>query len=242
MKFFHNLHKAGVNRTIDYALQTVRHILNLAATEWIDEYGFTWLATPPKIKLLPQLDARKPSPLSWDEQDILFSALPEHLLKMALFKVNTGCREQEVCSLRWEWEEYLPELDTSVFIIPAYTVKNRTPRLVVLNSIAKKVIEDNRGIHPEYVFTYRGNRVTTINNTAWQNARKSVGLERIRIHDLKHTFGKRLRAANVSFEDRQDLLGHKSSRITDHYSSAEVANLIDAAEKVCAKARSLPKK
>ena len=51
--------------------------------------------------------------------------------------------------------------------------------------------------------------------------------------DLKHTFGRRLRAANVSFEDRQDLLGHKSSRITDHYSSAELGNLIAAAEKVC---------
>jgi len=58
-------------------------------------------------------------------------------------------------------------------------------------------------------------------------------LQHVRIHDLKHTFGRRLRAANVSFEDRQDLLGHKSSRITDHYSSAELANLIDAAEKVC---------
>jgi len=63
--------------------------------------------------------------------------------------------------------------------------------------------------------------------------RQRVGLQQVRIHDLKHTFGRRLRAANVSFEDRQDLLGHKSSRITDHYSSAELANLIAAAEKVC---------
>jgi len=54
------------------------------------------------------------------------------------------------------------------------------------------------------------------------------------VHDLKHTFGRRLRAAGVSFEDRQDLLGHKSGRITTHYSRAELANLIEAAEKVCA--------
>jgi integrase len=44
---------------------------------------------------------------------------------------------------------------------------------------------------------------------------------RVRVHDLKHTFGRRLRAAGVSFEDRQDLLGHKSGRITTHYSQAE---------------------
>jgi hypothetical protein len=53
------------------------------------------------------------------------------------------------------------------------------------------------------------------------------------VHDLKHTFGRRLRAAGESFEDRQDLLDHKSGRITTHYSQAELGNLIAAAEKVC---------
>jgi integrase len=168
-----------------------------------------------------------------DEQTRLFNELPDHLVKMALFKVNTGCREQEVCSLRWEWEERIPELKTSIFVIPAHAVKNRTRRVVILNSEAKAVIDQLRGQHPEFVFTYKGNRVLTMNNTAWQKARKRVGLTQLRIHDLKHTFGRRLRAANVSFEDRQDLLGHKSSRITTHYSSAELGNLIAAAEKVC---------
>lgn len=37
---------------------------------------------------------------------------------MALFKVNTGLREQEVVNLRWSWEVPVPELDTSVFVVP----------------------------------------------------------------------------------------------------------------------------
>ena len=37
----------------------------------------------------------------------------------------------------------------------------------------------------------------------------------------------------MSFEDRQDLLGHKSARIRTHYSAAEISNLIEAANKVC---------
>jgi len=73
-----------------------------------------------------------------------------------------------------------------------------------------------------------------MNNTAWQSARQRAGLPQVRVHDLKHTFGRRLRAAGVSFEDRQDLLGHKSGRITTHYSNAELQNLIDAANRVCA--------
>jgi hypothetical protein len=39
----------------------------------------------------------------------------------------------------------------------------------------------------------------------------------------------------VSFEDRQDLLGHKSDRMTTHYSAPDIARLIEAAEKVCAR-------
>ena len=70
-------------------------------------------------------------------------------------------------------------------------------------------------------------------NTAWLRARKRVDLEQVRVHDLKHTFGRRLRAAGVSFEDRQDLLGHKSGRITTHYSAAELSRLIESANTVC---------
>ena len=43
----------------------------------------------------------------------------------------------------------------------------------------------------------------------------------------------RLRAAGVSFEDRQDLLGHTSGRMTTHYSAAELTRLIEAANQVC---------
>ena len=55
---------------------------------------------------------------------------------------------------------------------------------------------------------------------------------------LKHTFRRCLRAAGVSFEDRQDLLGHRSGRITTHYSSAELENLFEAANRVCGKQKS----
>jgi len=58
------------------------------------------------------------------------------------------------------------------------------------------------------------------------------GFQRVRARDLRHTYGRRLRAAGVSLEDRQDLLGHEAGRVTTHYSSAEVANLVKAANAV----------
>ena len=220
------------NRTINFGLQIVRHILNLAASEWMDDNGLTWLNSPPKIKLLPINDARKPYPLNWEEQGRLFNMLPAHLRRMALFAVNTGCRDQEICSLRWEWEIKLPEFNTSAFIIPGKLVKNGEDRLVVLNKTALSVVNEVRGQHYELVFTYNGRPLTRMLNSAWKRARIRVNLP-VRVHDLKHTFGRRLRAAGVSFEDRQDLLGHKSGRITTHYSAAEIGSLIAAANKVC---------
>ena len=226
--------KDGVkNRTINFGLQIVRHILNLAASEWMDDNGLTWLSSAPKIKLLSISDARKPYPLNWDEQERLFKELPLHLRRMALFAVNTGCRDQEICKLRWEWEVKIPELNTSVFVVPGSVVKNGEDRLVVLNKIARSAIDDARGKHPECVFIYSGKPVVRILNSAWKRARIRAGLGNVRVHDLKHTFGRRLRAAGVGFEDRQDLLGHKSGRITTHYSAAEIGNLIAAANKVC---------
>ena len=106
-------------------------------------------------------------------------------------------------------------------------------RLVVLNRAAYAVIEEVRGNHPEFIFTYKRKPISKMNNSAWRRAREKVKLIQVRIHDLKHTFGQRLRAAGVSFEDRQDLLGHKSGRITTHYCAATLKNLIDAANKAC---------
>ena len=194
-------------RTINHGLKIVRRITSLAATEWIDEYGLTWLVNAPKIKLLPEDDLRKPYPLNWDEQHRLFAELPSHLEKMALFAVNTGCRESEVCNLQWDWEIKIPELPhLMVFIIPSELVKNGEERLVVCNQKAKSVVESQRGKHVQFVFTYKGTPITRINNTGWKGARKKAGLEYVRVHDLKHTFGRRLRSVGVSFEDRQDLL------------------------------------
>jgi len=226
--------KEGVSAgTINHGLKVVRRIVNLAATEWMDEFGLSWLAVAPKIRLLPDTDKRLPYPLSWEEQARLLRELPDHLASMALFAVNTGCRDNEVCGLRWDWEVRVPELETSVFMIPGRHVKNGDERLVVLNRIAESVVTSQRGRHPTHVFVYHGKPVRRMLNGAWLRARARVGLQQARVHDLKHTFGRRLRAAGVGFEDRQDLLGHRSGRITTHYSGAELSKLIEAADRVC---------
>jgi integrase len=257
--------KPGVTlRTVNIALEKVIRVLNLCARKWRDEEKRPWLDTVPMITKLDEKRSRRtPYPLSWEEQSLLFSELPDHLRRMALYKVNCGSREQEVVKLRWDWEIPVPELDTSVFLIPSdfggrdkgSGVKNGEERLVVLNTVAKSVIEGQRGLDPIWVFPYgmpdkngQGTPVHRMNDSAWKKARIRAakkyqerflrpapkGFASIRVHDLKHTFGRRLRAAGVTEEDRRALLGHKSGSITSHYSAAELGKLIDEANKISA--------
>lgn len=223
------------NKTVNASLSVVRHILNLAARKWRDNKGRTYLESPPMITMLPLNDARLPRPISWTEQHTLIPELPAHLQPMVLFSLNCGVRDDVICNLRWEWEVHLEELACSVFIVPPEFVKGRKSwRPLVCNRVAQSIIEEQRGKHEEFVFVYqkgklhKPNKVETMNNNGWQNARKSVGLQDVRIHDLRHTVAVRLREASVRQETIADILWHSHTSMTAHYSVAQVKELLDA--------------
>lgn len=247
-----------VRRDIKYAsinreLEVVRTILISAWRRWrCDLTGKPWLDSAPIITMLPTKPKKgKPAEshsaatysLSWAEQDRLFPLLSARLQKMCLFKVNTGTREQEVCQLRWEWEHLVPELGISVFIVPEGYVKNGEARLIVLNKIAQSVIEAQRKDYSgksDFVFPNpsTGKPFTRLQTTSWKEAWIKAGLPtgpwvRQGVHTLKHTCGRRLRAAGVSRETRKVCLGHRNGDITTHYSAAEVQELLDAFESLC---------
>src|SRR5437899_9553624 len=82
------------------------------------------------------------------------------------------------------------------------------------------------------VLVSRRTRVERMNNTAWQCARREANLADVRVHDLRHTFATRLRAAGVSEEDRAALLGHATRTMPEHYASADVGRLVSLANRV----------
>ncbi len=78
----HGRKQGWKNRTINMPLEVVRHILNLAAGEWLDEHGLTWLQSAPKIRLLSRTDARDPYPVLGRTGEALQPVLPQHLRRM----------------------------------------------------------------------------------------------------------------------------------------------------------------
>lgn len=234
------------NSTINRSLEVVRTVLNRAARVWRSN-GRPWLPAPPLIEMLDERQQRRPPyPISWSEQAQLLKHLPGHLQRMVLFDLNCGARDDNVCKLQWAWERRVPELKRSVFVIPAEEFKGQRPHVLVLNDVAWSIVEECRGQHDDYVFVWRRERVKnfddepemeyrpvhTMNNTAFQNARRAAKLDKVRVHDLRHTFGQRLRDAGVAEEDRALLLGHALQGMPQHYASATIARLVEAANKV----------
>jgi integrase len=129
--------------TINRSLEVVRTILNRAARSYRNAEGEPWLAgLPPLITMLPET-RRTPYPITWDEQDRLFPRLPDRLARMALFAVNTGLRESNVCGLQWTWEVRVPEVARSVFVIPPEAFKSKRAHVAILNDVAWSVIESS---------------------------------------------------------------------------------------------------
>lgn len=234
---------ATVNRTLEVA----RTVLNRAARVWRNTDGTPWLGAAPLIEMLDESSTKRaPRPLSWAEQAELLPRLPGHLQRMVLFALNTGARDENVCGLRWAWEVPVPEMGRSVFVVPAAEFKGKRPHVLVLNDVAWRIVQGQRGKHGEFVFVYRRERVVnikdepamkyrrvdTMNNTAFQRAREAAGLEGVRVHDLRHTFGQRLRAAEVPEEDRALLLGHAVEGMARHYATATIERLVGLANKV----------
>ncbi len=222
--------------TINRYIAVVRRILNLSAKLWRHtDTGMTWLESAP-LFILEKGVARKPYPISWEEQKLLLSELTADLANAMLFMVNTGLRDQELCSLRWSWQ-----VDDDLFILPESQNKNGRERLVVLNSIARSVLNHQKGKDKFRVFPR-----DSVYTRGWKNGRARAakrypdefsmespwGFEHLRIHDLRHTFGRRIRYVGWSNEDRKDLLGHKNDDITTHYSQVEIQRLREMVESI----------
>lgn len=231
--------------TVNRSLEVARTVLNRAARVWRTN-GRPWLGAAPLIEMLDESGGRKPRPMSWADQAELMKHLPGHLQRMVTFAVNTGARDENVCGLRWSWEVPVPEAGRSVFVVPASQFKSKRAHVLILNDVAWRIVEEQRGKHADFVFVYRRERVVhlrkppvmkyhrvgTMNNTAFQRAREAAGLEGVRVHDFRHTFGQRLRDAGVAEEDRALLLGHSTGEMTQLYATATVARLVEVANRV----------
>ena len=245
--FIEHRRQQGISSgTVRREIAVVRRILTLASRYWRDAQGQPWLITQPPLFRLPDWkDRAKPYPLSWDEEQRLLGALPEHLAHMTAFGLQTGARESVIAGLRWEWLRQIDEIGRRVFIVPGEHTKNGTDCLIPLNHRAEAIIQTVQGQHPTHVFTWitpAGTRepVSRIHNSGWKHAWRKAGLPTDKgihkgPHNLRHTFARRLRAAMIPHETIKALLHHIDGDITLNYAPAQLEDLFRAVDSILIK-------
>ena len=240
--------EAGIkSSTVKRALSTVKRVLAAANAIYRDEWGDPWLDHLPAFLTPKWNDERPPYPLSVAEQECLLGALCGSLQDIALFALHTGLRDQELTHLSWA-DELPSEQGCLMFWLPAEHAKNGRARLVVCNSVAKELVEARRGVTKDYIFEHHEGkaRARISSGSGWKAGKGHAvqmleestgkpatdGFKSLHFHDLRHTFGSHLMAAEVSYDVRRQILGHKDGDITAHYCKVPTAQLIDAVKRL----------
>jgi integrase len=128
--------------------------------------------------------------------------------------VATGARASNVFRLRWEDVD----LEAKVFRVSAAEFKGRRAVGFPLPPDAVTVLEQQRGAHPEYVFTDQLGRAPVRSlKTCWAKACKRAGLPGLRLHDLRHTFAAWHKLAGTPAHALKELGGWSDIRLVDRY-------------------------
>ena len=171
-------------------------------------------------------------------------------------------REKEVCQLRWEWEQRVPELDTpeikrTVFVLPEWVDQEQgSPRRCVERRCtaprgrASRPASDTRlhlggseeptaALLPPEQLRVEGSSPSSRSSVPERTGTAGAGRfqagpgARPQAHARTSPAGGRR-----GVRDRQDILAHKSGRMTTHYSAAELGNLVKAVNRIANSHRS----
>lgn len=211
---------ASVNRE----LTTLRHMLNIAETEgWIPKNPFK----NGQSLIHVSAETMRQRILSRDEEQRLLSVCDcderRHVRSIIICLLDTGMRFNELRTLTWDRVDF----DRGVINIKAFNTKTAKPKTVAISSrLMKELVMlwearspdvGSKAVSPDQlVFGIRSNI-----KSSWTTARRLAGLEDIRLHDLRHTFGTRLNHLGLSQATIARTLGHQQISTTYRYINAD---------------------
>lgn len=200
------------------------HAFNLAIKEW------EWVKENPVSKVSKErLSNLRERWLSFEEEEKLLRASPKWLQEMIIFSLETGLRQSELLNLQW------PQVDLYRRTITLLEQKNRAIDTLPLNERAMEVLRARakvRYLRSTHVFcNKKGNRIDPRNLLrAFYDAVDRAGIERLRWHDLRHTFATRLAQAGVDLYKIQKLGRWKEISMLSRYAHHYPESLRDGVE------------
>ena len=199
------------NSTCNREMQAIRRLLNKAV-----EWDLLERNPASRFKLLPEPRGRTRF-LSLEEAKKLLESASRHLRPIIICALETGMRRNEILTLRWR------DVDMANRSIYLERTKNGYSRQVPISSrLLTTLATLPRRLGNDYVFTGEP-KVGKIGRpfhdvrTSFANACRKAGIEDFRFHDLRHTAASHMAMAGVPLRTIGEILGHRSSEMTERY-------------------------
>ncbi len=175
-----------------------------------------------KRKLKKGSNARKRT-LALDEYLRLIDRAPQHLKAFVIIAYNTGMRIGELRLLKWL---YIDKVNNYIRL-PEEVTKERRPKNIPINHHVKKQLDlIPRAIQHDYVFTYRGQPITSSGGLkrSFKTACKETDIPHgtktpngIIFHDIRRTVKTNMLEAGMDKVHRDLILGHSLKGMDVHY-------------------------
>jgi integrase len=181
---------------------------------------------------LPKVEKRKVEPISTEQVRALVAAMPERYRALVLLAVGTGMRQGEVFGLTVDRVDFLRRsltVDRQLvgisgrvpFFGPPKTAAS--VRVIPLPSVIVDALAAHLSTFPTdgLIFTNEAGDMIRRSNfgTMWRRVTKSVGLDGLHFHDLRHFYASLLIRHGESVKTVQARLGHANAAETlDTYS------------------------
>ena len=232
----------------DYSVQTITHVKNAISgiMTHARRIGFFSGENPAALVRLPEMIRVRPATaLTWEQAEKALEMMPLRERTMVLMSVSTSLNVAELCGLRWKRVNLTGEqifVDGDQIPSRAFSVRenyyrgqfgttktgNRN-RIQPLPSLCIPLLEELKRTttHPEPespVFASSTGKPVDSHNVA-NRLFKKIAAElgfKINWHGFRHscaTFAARIEMPRA---DRQALMGHGSSRMTDYYTHSDI--------------------
>jgi site-specific recombinase XerD len=214
--------------TCDHHVKFIRHALNLAV-EW------EMLEKNPAIRVpLYNEDVRVENFMTDEERARLMKVLMADrnrvVANLMRFLLATGARVGTALSAEWKHIDR----QKRTWRVPAANNKSRRHQTIVLSDAAIEILDclqtENHGTYL-FLNPRTKERLQEVRKT-WQRMRKEAGLDRLRIHDLRHEFASLAINSGRTLFEVQALLNHSSPQVTQRYSHLASNTLQDAVNSV----------
>jgi integrase len=219
----------AANATINRELSAVRRALNIGLADEL-------LSRVPSFKelFLPEDNARQGF-VEDDTYRALLKELAPHAQLPWCFSYYTGVRAGELLKLEWSWVDW----SRSVIIIPGVArgsrvTKNKKKRIIPVYADMIPLLKaayQTRNPECAHIFQKGGKRVRSF-RTAFENARKRLGLDDVIFHDLRRTAVRNMERAGIPRTIARQVSGHLTESVYIRYAIGAEKDALEVGDKM----------